>query len=257
MPKKNFRFAGVAALTLLMLVRAQVASGAESPSTAPPSIEPRAIEILNSALKHLAGAASMTLRAEVINETTLPSGEKLQYPGTLEIFLRRPDRLSYRLDSERRRVAAWYDGKQFTLLDSEKNVCASTPAPNGLNQLFDDMATRLGFRPPLSVLLRDDSARAVAEHMESGFYVGRGVVGGTDCHHLAFRQQNVDLQLWVAVDGPPMIRRIVVTSKTLPAAPQQIYTIAAWDFNAVLGDAVFVFEPPPGVVRCEFQSLVK
>lgn len=251
LPKPHHRLAGLAMLSLLLL-RGAPASGAEQPP-----VEPRATEILNAALKHLAGAPSLTLRAEVVTETVLASGIKLQFPGTLQVMLRRPDRLSYRLDSEQRRIAAWYDGKSFTLLDSEKNVCASTPAPKGLGPLFDDMAARLGFRPPLSVLLREDSASVVTRGIEAGFYVGRGEVGGTACHHLAFRQKNVDLQLWVAAEGDPVIKRIVITQKKVAAMPQRAYTVTSWDFNAELGDAVFNFEPPPDVVRCEFQELAK
>ena len=118
----------------------------------------RAAEILHAALTRLAATARLRIHAEVITETELASGQKLQYPGKLEIAVRRPDRLWYKLDGEQRRIAAWYDGKSFTLLDNEKNVCASTAVPPGLGPLFDDMSARLKFRPPLSVL-RAASAR--------------------------------------------------------------------------------------------------
>ena len=253
MPPRNFRsVVCVAVVALLVPAEALRAVAAEQPA-----IEPRAAEILSAALTHLAGSASLTLRAEVLSETTLPSGQKLQYPGTLEIALRRPDRLWYRLESEQRRVAAWYDGKEFTLLDSEKNVCASMPALPGLGPLFDDMAARLRFRPPLSLLLREDSAARVLKRIASGYVVGRGEVGGTVCHHLAFRQESVDLQLWVAAAGAPLIKRLVITRKMQPAAPQLSYTIVSWDLNAALGDALFKFEPPQNAVRCEFQTLVE
>lgn len=250
-PKIITRLACVASLGLLL----QGASGAAAAESS--GVEPRAAEILKAALTHLAGTASLKLRGEVMSETVLASGQKLQYPGTLEIALRRPDRLWYKLDGEQRRVAAWYNGKNFTLLDSEKNVCASTPAPQGLGLLFDDMANRLGFRPPLSVLLREDSPTVVLKHVTSGFYVGRGEIGGTACHHLAFQQQNVDLEFWVAAEGAPLLKRIVITQKKQSSMPQLAYTIVAWEPNAVLDDALFEFEPPPDVVRCEFQSLVK
>jgi hypothetical protein len=250
--KRLFRLAVAASLVFQATPGVSRAAGAE-----PPSIEPRAAEILKAALTHLAGVANLTLHAEVTSETTLPSGVTLQYPGVLDISLRRPDRLWYKLDAEQRRVAAWYDGKSFTLLDSEKNVCANTPAPEGLGPLFDTMAANLGFRPPLSVLLRDDSPSRIMQRITSGFYVGRGVVAGTACHHLAFRQQNVDLQIWVAEEGAPLIKRLVITRREPPAAPQLVYTIVSWDLKPVLSDEVFTFKPPQGVVQCEFKSLVK
>jgi hypothetical protein len=245
------RITGIAGLALLL----QGASGAGAAEQA--GIEPRAADILKSALTHLAGSPSFRIRSEVITEIVLPSGQRLHYPGRLELAVRRPDRLWYKLDSSQRRIAAWYDGSSFTLLDSDRNTCASTPAPKGLGQLFDDMATRLGFRPPLSVLLRDDSTRVVLERMISGFYVGRDELEGQAYHHLAFQQANVDLEFWVAADGAPLLKRVVITQKKLPTRPQLSYTIVAWEPGATLDEALFRFEPPADVIRCDFQSLTK
>lgn len=253
MPPKLFsRTACVLALALVLPQGFSAATAGEQSG-----VEQRAAEILNAALTHLAGSASFRIRSEVISESVLPSGLRIHYPGTLELAVRRPDRLWYKLESEQRRVAAWYDGKTFTLLDSEKNTCAGTSAPQSLGMLFDDMAQRLGFRPPLSVLLREDSPSIVPKRMLSGFYVGRGVLGGTDCHHLAFRQESVDLEFWVAADGAPIVKRIVIVQKRRPAVPQLAYTIVSWEPNAALDEALFRFVPPTNVVRCDFQSLAR
>jgi len=250
-PRGVLHLAGVAGLALLLLGPPGAAAADAL------SIEPRAAELLKSALAHLAGAASLSVRAEVVDETTLATGEKIQYPGMLELSLRRPDRLRYALDGEQRRIAAWYDGAGFSLLDSEKNICASTPAPKDLSALFDQMEKTLGFRPPLSVLIREDNVDVVMKRITSGFYVGRGEIGGVPCHHLSFRQETIDWQVWIAAEGAPVIRRIVVTRKKAPAAPQLSFSSFIWDFNPTLSDALFQFEPPPGAVRCEFQVLTK
>jgi len=255
MPLTRFFRCMMAPVTALALFAGPTATA--TAAAALPAVEPRAAEILTAALTHLAGMPSVRIRADVVTETVLASGQKLQYPGTLEIAMRRPDRLWYKLDSEQRRVVAWYDGKNFTLLDSEKNVCATTSAPAGLGPLFDDMAKRLRFRPPLSVLLREDSPAVVAKHMISGFYVGKGTIGGTECHHLSFEQQSVDLEFWIAAAGPPAIKRIVITQKKRPAEPQLSYTIVSYEPDAAIDDTAFTFVPPPSVVRCEFETLAR
>lgn len=253
MAQRSFiHLAGVAGLAILLLGGPPAGAAEDAPS-----IEPRAAEILKAALAHLAGAASISVRAEVFDEATLATGEKIQYPGTLQLSLRRPDRLQYTIDGEQRRMAAWYDGTAFSLLDRDKNVCASTPAAQNLAALFDQMEKSLGFRPPLSVLMREDSVEVVIKRITSGFYAGLGEVDGVPCHHLAFRQQGIDWQIWIAAEGAPVIRRIVVTRKQVPGAPQLSFTSFTWNFNPSLSDGLFRFEPPPGAVRCEFQLLTK
>jgi hypothetical protein len=248
-PSPIRRLAGAAAFALLAFGELPAAHAAE------PSVEPRAAELVKAALTHLSRAGNIALRAEMTAETALPSGEKLQYPATLEVSLRRPDRLRYTIDGERRRIGGWYDGKTFTLRDGEKNVCAATPAPRSLSALFDGLKEKYGFRPPLAILLREDSADAALKGVTSGFHAGRGKVDGVLCEHLAFRQEKIDWQIWIAAEGDPVIKRIVMIRKQLPGAPQLSFTFLSWDFKTALEDARFVFEPPQGAVWCEFQKL--
>lgn len=158
-------------------------------------------------------------------------------------------------EGEQRTARSWYDGKTFTLLNGGKNVYACWPAPERLDDLLSAMRQKLGFTPPLARLLRDNLAATALSRVTSGFIVGRGVIGGTPCRHLAFRGEKTDWQVWVSEEGEPIIKRIIITHKLEAAAPQYAATFLAWDFAPRLSDAVFVFEPPPGAVQCEFEQL--
>ena len=58
------------------------------------------------------------------------------------------------------------------------------------------------------------------ENVQSGYLVGARPVNGTACHHLAFSQEAIDWQIWIE-DGPmPLPRRLVLTYKDEPGAPQ-------------------------------------
>jgi hypothetical protein len=53
--------------------------------------------------------------------------------------------------------------------------------------------------------------------------MGRGVIDGVECEHLAFRNFDTDWQLWVEVGDRPIPRKLVITSKTISGGPQ--YTV--------------------------------
>jgi len=220
-----------------------------------PAIEPEAARILKAALERIGGAKSFTFRAEVTSDTPLPSGQKIQFPGTLEVAVRRPNGLWNMIEGEQRTARSWYDGKTFTLLNGGKNVYACWPAPEKLDDLIGAMKDKLGFSPPLAPLLRENLAATALAKVTSGFIVGQGVVVGTPCRHLAFRGEKTDWQLWIAEHGEPLIKRIVITYKLEPAAPQYTATFLAWDFAPTLSDAVFAFTPPEGAVQCEFEPV--
>jgi len=220
-----------------------------------PALEPEAARIFTAALARIGAAKSFTFRAEVIGDSTLPSGQKVQFPGTLEVALRRPNGLWNLFEGEQRTERSWYDGKSFTLLNGGKNVYACWPAPEKLDDLFGSMKEKLGFIPPLAPLLRENVATRAMEKVTSGFIVGRSVIGDTKCRHLAFRGGKTDWQVWISEHGEPVIKRIVITYKLEPGAPQYVATFLTWDFAPRLSDAVFAFTPPEGAVQCEFEPV--
>ena len=244
----------VAAMCLVLLAAADTAAGADA---SPPAIEPAAAKILQSALEKIARAQGIAFRAEIANDTPLPGGEMIQFTGILEVVARRPDRFWSRFSGEQRSHESWFDGKTFTHLDSAGKAYATSAAPGKLDNLFRTMKEKLGFTPPLSLLLRENVAQKALSKVRSGFSVGRAIVGGVACQHLAFRGEKFDWQAWIAEEGEPVIKRIVITYKQVAGSPQYIATFIDWDFAATPPESLFTFTPPQGAVQCDFQTLGK
>jgi len=217
-----------------------------------PSIEPRAERILNAAVAHLLASKSFTFRGDMTTEMQIGGGQRIEYAGTVQVAVRRPDHVWTRVEGEQGRKSNWYDGKNFTHLNADKNMYASWPAPPTTEEFLDKMREKLGFQPPLSGLMRQDLDKEIVKGVQTGFYVGEAVVQGVKCSHLAFSQENMEWQLWID-DGIPVLRRLVLTYKKRPGAPKIAVTFTDWDFNALLSDSVFAFEPPPGASRIEFE----
>lgn len=237
-----------AGLALAALTGMPVARAEEKPS-----VEPEAARIFKAALERIGGVKSFTFRADITDDTPLPSGQKIQFPGTLEVAVRRPNGFWNMFEGEQRAVRSWYDGKTFTLLNAGENVYACWPAPGKLDDLIGTMKDKIGFAPLLAPLLRENIATTALENVASGFIVGRGVIGETRCRHLAFRGKKTDWQVWVSEEGEPVIKRIIITYKLEPGSPQYAATFQSWDLAPSLSDAVFTFTPPPGAVQAEFE----
>jgi hypothetical protein len=87
-------------------------------------------------------------------------------------------------------------------------------------------------------------------------HVGRGVIDGVECEHLAFRDLNVDWQLWVDVGDRPIPRKYVITSNAVGAAPQYTLRIKEWKTDVPVGADAFVFTPPQGANKVALDALV-
>lgn len=82
--------------------------------------------------------------------------------------------------------------------------------------------------------------------VESGSYLGETLVGGVKAHHLAYRAAEIDWQLWVRAEGPPLPLRYVITSKWMTGAPQFTVQVREWDTEATVSAADVTFAAPAG-----------
>ena len=87
---------------------------------------------------------------------------------------------------------------------------------------------------------------------QSGFYAGLHTVQGVDCHHLVFRQADIDWQIWIDAGLMPLPRKLLITYKDEPGFPRYTGLFSDWDLSPELGDSVFRFVPHEGDDEIEF-----
>ena len=86
--------------------------------------------------------------------------------------------------------------------------------------------------------------------------LGSGVIGGTECDHLAFRAKEVDWQIWIAQGEHPYPCRYVITSKDVDQGPQYSVQISDWKTGAEVAADDFAFKAPAGAKKVDLKELV-
>jgi hypothetical protein len=201
--------------------------------------------VLSDMERVLAAVEAYSVRIEKMFDEVLRDGAKVQYSGAADMSVRRPDRLHVDYGDD---LSA---NEQFTILDHLHNVYAQIPiAPpfrNVLNTLENDYDVFL----PLSGLLRPDPSEEYREGAHLQRYLGIHDVDGWACHHLLFRGDYVDWQLWIDTGDQPLLRKVVVTYKEVEGAPQHVFFLTDWQLDPTLSDARFVADVPDDAVRAE------
>jgi hypothetical protein len=87
-------------------------------------------------------------------------------------------------------------------------------------------------------------------------YMGRGVIDGMECEHLAFRNFDTDWQLWVQVGEAAIPRKVVITSKTINSAPQYTLRIKTWNTGVTPASDAFSFTPPADARQLDPNALI-
>jgi hypothetical protein len=135
-----------------------------------------------------------------------------------------------------------FDGKTLTLFGKDANLYTQVDIPGDLDHLVDELRYEYGRPLPGADLLLSN----VYEELMGGVVdvkdLGSGVIGGTECDHLAFRTKEVDWQIWIAHGEQPYPCRYVITTKEVDQAPQYSIQIRDWKTGAEVATNDFVFK---------------
>lgn len=222
---------------------------ATEPMTPPAAVDAVAGQVLRQACDFLAKSPAYSVRAEVWKDVVLPSGHKIQVTRSVDLDVRRPDRLHVDARAHRKGRAVWYDGKTLTVLDRETNLYGVADAPPTIDGALDFAADGYGITVPLEDLAVSDPYASSMRGVTAGGYFGDEPVLGVPCRHVGFSTDKIDWQLWVA-DGPqPLPQKLVITYKNDPQSPQYTAVFTKWTLADRAADLAFEFIPPPGSGR--------
>ena len=209
---------------------------------------------LHAMSDYLAGLEHFTVRTEGNIEMVLADGQKLAFPYDSKVWVHRPAGLRTDRITKDDQLQFFYDGHTFTLYGKRAGFYAQLAAPDTLDKAIVAMSQQLDLDAPGADLLADDAYAALTEDVISGFRVGSETIDGAPCHHLAFRGNEVDWQIWIEEGARPLPRRFLITSKKVQGSPQFAVYLSEWNMRTKLPEKVFAFEPPAGAQKIEFLT---
>jgi hypothetical protein len=123
--------------------------------------------------------------------------------------------------------------------------------------MLDMARTKLDIIAPAGDLVYKNTYDILMTDVTQGFVVGKGVVDGGRCDHLAFRAPHVDLQIWIQEGKEPLPRKLVITTRDVANAPQFSVVMSKWNLKPTFTPQTFSFRPPRGAKQVEFVPLAK
>jgi hypothetical protein len=218
-------------------------------------VDPEAVRILQRTLDYVAGLLQFSVVTQNTVEEVLESGQKIQFDLSASVTVQRPNRLRAERHGDIIDQSWYYDGQTLTLYNASHNYYASVPAPGTIEAMLDFARESLGLIAPASDLLYRNAFPLMMQRVYSAIVVGKTVIGGVRCDHLAFSRPDVDFQIWVPDAGQPLPRKYVVTAKESFGQPDTMVVMSQWDLTPKLTDALFSFLAPKDAKATDFLRL--
>jgi hypothetical protein len=228
----------------------------EAPAAEESLVDPAAMALARGAGEFLRDAKRFRFVAETGWEVVQDDGSRFELGATRRYTVERPG--SVRVETESRdgaRRLALFDGKALVQVDLDENAYARADLkqPRDIDFVIDLLRERLDTPVPLGELLRNDPRAALEDSIEAAVIVGEERLRGVPCSHVALRNPDADVQLWIASGAQPLVRRVVITYRTLDGEPSFWADLDDWSFPAKLDAAAFRFDPPAGAERVRLE----
>ena len=212
-------------------------------------------KILKAMSDYLASQKTISAAFDSDIEVVTTDLQKIQFASSGKFLISRPDKLRASRTGGYADVELIYDGKTLTAYDKYHKSFVQMDAPGSVDQLVDRMRNEFGVEAPGADLLLSGVYDVLIKDVIDAKHIGRGVIDGVECEHLAFRGAETDWQLWVAVGSQPIPHKYVITSKTVTGAPQYTLRITDWKSDAQVAADAFAFKQPADAKKVEIGAL--
>ncbi len=245
---------------LALIGTASPLSADSSPPPAPPApvvspspvVKPQPRDVLKSMAATLRTLDRFTVRVEKTTELILPTDQRLHADQMMDMAIQKPNRMRIDYQNLSGGRQLFYDGQAFSLYTPTANVYASAAAAPTIDETLDLLETQYGITVAIADLLVANPDSRLVQNLTSETYVGRILVRGVPCHHLAFQTPELDWEIWIE-DGPkPLPRRLLLTDKSVEGAPQMTASLSDWNLAPQFAADYFSFKPPQNAQKIKF-----
>ena len=201
----------------------------------------------------LAAQQTLSFDMDTNLQVVTADGQKLDIASSASVAVARPDKVHAIRMGGFAATAATYDGKTFTAINLDSNTYGQFEFSGDLDALLTELRDTYGRPLPAGDLLSADVAGVLLADVTDVKDLGAGVIRGEVCDHFAFRNPEVDFQLWVAQGDVPRPCRFSVTSSTVAGSPSYTVEISNWGAGAAQPD--FAFTAPEGATKVDLKDV--
>jgi len=235
---------------LLLLLPAAAWSQGSDPS----DMDPQATWLLKQMATQLGAAEQLMFRIEVSSDELTDDGRAVQLSHTMDVALRRNDRLLAISRGDDGHKEFRFDGRMAILYHASYGYYSTTLARQTVDGTLDFMADQYGFVIGISDFLAEDPYASMMDGVTVASYEGTSEIRGVTCHQLSFGQDDVDWQVWLEEGRRHQPRKLVMTYKNEEGWPQYTAFFSDWNFAAQLPDELFTFDSPPTAKKIDFHK---
>ena len=215
--------------------------------------EPDPRELLSRMSNEIASLQQFRIDGDAYADARLDAGLIHENSTQATMRVSKPDsvRITNRTAEEVKEL--YFKSNELTIYTEPKNFYGQIQFPEETTNGLEYAVEELDIDVPMMDFVREDVAERMLATATEVIYIGRSLVRDNEYEQIVIRTPEVDVQMWIATEGPPLPGKMALSAKWDGGSPRTV-VFMKWDTAPDFPDDVFDFEPPDGAVKIDIQT---
>jgi hypothetical protein len=134
--------------------------------------------------------------------------------------MRRPNQLAWSATGEGVNASGAFDGTELKLENNLNSRATTIPIAGTLDTLLTTLRDQEKLTLPMADLFASNLYDRLTGEMTTARYMGLHQMDGEICHYVACENGQIQWQMWIAKEGNPVPKRVLIRYLNLPGAPR-------------------------------------
>ena len=179
--------------------------------------------------------------------------QKIDLDGVTTYQVRRPGNFVIENQTDRRWRRFIFDGERLTVHSPTSGFYASAPLSGSIADVLGAAEAEYGITLPLVDLFHWSDPNHEPREIQEAEYIGPAVVDGVEADQFAFREEEVDWQIWIRRGAEPVPLKIAIVDRIDPTHPEFTARLS-WNTSPSFSADTFAFNPDSDDRPIQFVS---
>lgn len=213
--------------------------------------EPDARALLGRMSAEIAALDSFIVKGDAYADARLAAGQIIEHASEVTLRVRRPGMMRITKRSAESTTDVFFGGGLLSVYNDENNFYAQTKLPDEIEAAVDFALNEIGVEAPFLDFVSKNISEDLLQDAEQVRHLGTSLIRGDIFDHIAIRTPEIDIQIWIASEGPPLPGKMVISSKWEGGSPRFVGFLD-WHTDPDIPSDSFRFVPPNGATEIEF-----
>ena len=214
--------------------------------------EPDPRELLKRMSDEIAGLESYIINGDAYADARLEAGLIIEHASQATLQVRKPDTVRITNKTSEELKELFFQSGVLTIYTQSKNFYGQTLIPEGVNVALDYAVDELGIDAPMLDFVSGEVAERLIATSTDVLYLGTSLIRGKTYQHVAIRTPEIDVQLWIAAEGPPLPGKMSLSAKWDGGAPRTT-VFMEWNTSPDFKKNPIKFKPPADAIKISFE----